>query len=139
MEYVLATMFVAGGGLFTFLGYKALAINRKKRAEWVAVEGTVIDFSEQAGEKGKTLYAPIYRYILDGVEHAATSTVASRPPDYRVGDPIAILVNPTRSDESDVAGGTDLVIYTLIGMGLLALALGLFLGWLAYTGQMAFG
>lgn len=138
MEYVLAAMFVAGGALFTFLGCKSFAGNRKKRAEWIAVEGTVIDFSEQPGDKGRSLYAPIYRYLLDGAEHTATSKVASRPPAYRVGDPIALLVNPARGDESDVAGGTGLVTFTLVAMGLLALALGLFVGWLVYTGEMTF-
>ncbi len=136
MEYVLAAMFAAGGTLFVVLGYANFVAERRKRAEWAAVEGTVIDFSEQAGDKGKTLYAPIYRYTHDGLEYTATSKVASRPPDFRVGDPIAILVNPAQTNESDVAGGTGILSAVMIGMGLLAIALGLLFGWAAYTGRL---
>lgn len=138
MEYVFAALFVAGGILFAVAGYSNLVAARKRRAEWVAAEGTVIDFSEQAGDKGKTLYAPVYRYTHDGVEHTAVSKVASRPPGYLVGDPITILVNPAQPSESDVGSGAEVFTYPMMGLGLLVLVLGLFLAWLAFTGQMTF-
>jgi len=138
MEWVLVAMFIVGGALFAFLGYKNLISTRKKHADWIAVEGTVIDFSEQPDDDGETLYAPIYRYTIDGNEHTAPSKLSSRPPAFKVGDPIALLVNPARSNESDVAGGTGVFTYGLIVMGLLVAALGLFLAWLVYTGQMTF-
>jgi len=139
MAWVLAGMFIVGGALFAILGYKGLAHQKKKRAEWVAVQGTVIDLSEQEDTTGKTattLYAPIYRYTHDGNEHTATSKIAARPPAFNVGDPIALLVNPARPGESDVAGGTGVFTYGLIVIGLLTAAVGLLVAWLVYTGQM---
>lgn len=138
MEWLLSAMFIVGGALFAFIGYRNLISTRKKRAEWVAFEGTVIDFSEKEDDDGETLYAPIYRYTVDGKEYTATSKLASRPPAFNVGDPITILVNPVRYDESDVAGGSGVFTFGFIVIGLLVAALGLLVAWLVYTGQMTF-
>ena len=53
-----------------------------------------------------------------------------------MGDPIALLVDPAQPGESEVAGGTEVFTYGLIVIGLLAAAVGFFVAWLMYTGQM---
>lgn len=139
MAYVLAAMFVIGGALFALLGYSNLVSTRKKRATWLAVEGTVIDFAEVRGDKGRTLYAPVYRYTLDGNHYTATSRISSSPPDHNVGDSIRVLVNPARKNDSDVLNGSVSVFtYGMVAMGVLAVAVGVFVAWLAFTGQMTF-
>jgi len=134
--YVLAFMFVAGGALFAFLGCSQIVANRKRRASWLRVVGTVVKLEEQPDERGRTLYAPVYRFFADG-EHMATSTTASAPPDYNVGDPINLLVNPLNSAESEVVDrNTAIFSYGPAAAGAVCLALGLFVLWLVVSGRV---
>lgn len=141
--YILALMFLAGGAVFTSLGYSALVSTRKKRATWVAVEGTVVDFAERrGGEVGKgrsqTLYAPVYKYTFDGQLYSATSRVASSVPSHQVGDAVTLLVNPVKPADSEVSGGGAALTYGIMAAGLLCLAVAALVAWLTYTGQMTF-
>jgi hypothetical protein len=136
--YVLALMFLLGGLLFTLLGYSNLVSTRKERATWLAVAGTVIDFREESGDRGRTLYAPVYRYLVDGTPYTATSKIAASPPGYSIGDPIQVFVNPSKPGQSDVVAGTGVFSYGMLAMGLLALAVGVLVAWLGFTGQMRF-
>lgn len=133
--YVLAAMFVGVGVLFTWLGCNAVVSTRKKLEAWLRVQGTVIRLEERPGDEGGTLYAPMYRYTADG-EHTATSRTASSPPDYKVGDPINLLVNPVKADELEVIDGTTATFsYGLPAAGVVALAVGLLVLWLVASGQ----
>jgi hypothetical protein len=134
--YILAFMFVIGGVLFGGLGYANVVSAKKKRATWLAVAGTVIDFREQVGDKGRTLYAPVYRYVIDGTPYTATSKVAASPAGYNIGDPIDVLVDPSRPGQSDILAGSGVFGYGMLAMGLLCLAVGLLVAWLGITGQM---
>jgi len=136
--WILTGMFLFIGGLFTWLGYGNLKTARERRATWIAVQGTVTGLAEVAGSKGTTLYAPVYKYFFYGGEHTVTSDTASSPPAYREGDPIQLLVNPMNSSESTVMDRTvSIFSYGLMAAGLLCLAVGLLLVWLAATGQFA--
>ena len=58
--WILTGMFVLIGALFTWLGYGNLASARKKRASWIAVQGTVTDGQEEGGaEIGERVAAQI--------------------------------------------------------------------------------
>ena len=135
--WILTGMFVLIGALFTWLGYGNLASARKKRASWIAVQGTVTGFAEVPGSKGATLYAPIYKYYFNNAEHTVTSDTASYPPAYKEGDPIQLLVDPADGDKSTVMDKTvSIFSYGLMAAGILSLAVGLLLAWLAATGQL---
>ena len=142
--YILAVLFLAGGAIFGLLGYSNLVATKKRRASWRAVEGRVVALAEQEEEPGgtgrrKTLYAPVYRYAIDGVEYSDTSKISSSPARYQVGDPIRLLVNPANPSASDVANGDiPLFTYGMMAMGLLVFAVGVLIAWLALTGAMTF-
>lgn len=135
--YILALMFVGGGALFTLLGYSNLKDARMKRATWLAVQGTVTDLVARPGSKGSTLWAPVYRYTAYGKEYTATSGTASSPAGYKVGDPINLVVNPAKPDDSDVMDrSTTMFSWGFLAMGVLVLAVGILVSWLVVTGQM---
>jgi hypothetical protein len=137
--YVLALMFLVGGAVFSLLGYSNLVSTRKKRATWISAEGSVVDFAEELGDKGRTLYAPVYQYTINGKQYSATSKIASAPPRYKVGDRITIVVNPTRPNDSDVMDSSiSIFTYGMLAVGVLLLAVGIFIAWLASTGEMKF-
>ena len=132
--YILVLMFVGIGALFTFLGYSNMKSARLKRATWLHVQGTVVRLEERPGDRGGTLYAPVYRYFADG-EHTATSATASSPPEYKVGDPINLVVNPTNATESEVMDkDTAIFSYGLMAAGVVCLAVGVLVAWLLTTG-----
>lgn len=134
--YVLVAMFVGAGVLFGALGWSQIVSTRRKRATWLRVQGTVVGMQEQLGDKGRTLYAPVYRFFADG-EHTATSATASAPPGYKVGDPINLLVNPVKADESEVLDkNTAIFSYGIAAVGVVCLAVGLLVLWLVVSGQV---
>ena len=132
--YVLVVMLVGAGALFSILGAREVVSSRRKRNTWLRVEGTVVGLATHAGNQGRTMYAPVYRYFADG-ERTATSTVSSSPSQYEVGDVLNLLVNPVNADESDVVDKTTWVFsYGLAGLGLVCLAFGLLVLRLAVSG-----
>ena len=136
-SYVLALMFLVGGVVFAFLGYSNLVSTKKKRETWIAAEGSVVDLAEELGDKGRTLYAPVYQYTFDGRQYSATSKISSAPPRYKVGDRITIMVNPARPNDSEVMDSQiSIFTYGMFAAGVLLLVVGIFIAWLALTGQM---
>ncbi len=118
------------GTLFTVVGVQAIVSNRRKRATWLRVEGTVVGLETHAGSRGTTMVAPVYRYFADG-EHTATSKVSSSPAQYQVGDTLRLLVNPLNAAESDVVDRiTAIFSYGLLVPGVVCYALGALAVWL---------
>jgi hypothetical protein len=137
--YVLALVFLVVGAVFSLFGYSNLVSKRKKRATWLTVEGSVVNFAEELGDHGRTLSAPIYQYTIDGEQYTATSKIRSFPPRYKIGDRITIVVNPTRPNDSDIMdSGFSIFTHGLLAVGMLLLALGILIAWLALTGRMTF-
>lgn len=135
--YVLALMFVSFGVLFTFLGYSNVKSVRRKRATWLAFPGTVVDLVESEGDKGKTLYAPVYRYKVNGTEYTATSDTASCPPDYKVGDTVNLVVNPGKLGESEIIDKTTTIFsWGVLWAGVVTFAVGILVAWIMITGHM---
>ena len=103
---------------------------------WLYV-AVVVDLAEVPGDKGRTLYAPVYRYWAGNAERTATATVASRPARYKVGDDIQVLVDPLNAADSELLDGTTaLFTWVLMAVGLFVLAIGFLVLWLVVTGQM---
>ena len=134
--YVLVLMFVGFGVLFTFLGYSNVKSVRRKRATWLFLPGKVVEFVESEGDKGKTFYAPVYRYTVSGTEYTAASDTASSPPDYKVGDTVNLVVNPTKPGESEINDKNKTVFsWGVLWAGVVALAVGVVVAWFVVTGQ----
>jgi hypothetical protein len=137
MGYAFAAGFLFGAVALALAGNLALASIRKKRGTWLPAAGTVIDLAETSGELEDDegpLYAPVYRYVVDGTSYTGTSPIAARPSNYKVGDPISVLVNPADPARSDVVQGTSLFIMAAFALALLCLVVALVAVWLARMG-----
>ena len=133
--YVLAFMFVGAGALLGLSGWVQIRSNRRKSASWLRVQGTVVRLEAQGSDRGRTLYAPVYQYFADG-EHTGTSTTASAPPDYKVGDPVDLLVDPVNVGKSEIVdSNTALFSYGPAAAGAVCLAFGLLVLWLLVLGR----
>jgi hypothetical protein len=61
----------------------------------VAADGVVVDLSQSVDEDGST-YFPVVRFVApDGQVVRFESGIGSNPPDYRVGDPVRVLYDPS--------------------------------------------
>jgi hypothetical protein len=137
--YVLAIMFFVAGVVIAGVGYHDVVKARSKRATWVAVDGTIVDFVEreqEASGKGqsRTLHAPVYRYVVDGEQYTATSKAAFHIGDYQVGETVPVLFNPLKPNDSDLAlpsGGCAQIVF-----GVLVFGLGVLLVYAVLTGRV---
>ena len=131
--YILVMAFVCVGGLFAYLGYSQMKSNKEKFANWLRIEGTVVELvGLYGGSHGRTLYAPRYRYTVQGVECTAVSDTAAAPPAYAVGDTVRVLVNPQKTSQATIIDSSTAVFsYGMLAMGVVTIALGLLFGWLA--------
>ncbi len=135
--WVLAGLFVLVGAIFTALGYANLESTRRKRATWIAVPANVVSLAEVPGDKGRTLYAPVYKYWDGNEERTATAAIASSPARYKAGDEIRILVDPMNRAESELLDrSVSIFTWGLMAVGLFVLAIGVLLLWLVVTGQL---
>lgn len=53
-------------------------------------EGKVVELIESRGKKNKITYKPRIEYVVDGQLREYTSNTSSNPPDYNIGDPVAM-------------------------------------------------
>lgn len=134
---IMVLLFVGIGGLLVWLGWSEVVANRQKKATWLRVQGEITGFEQRRGSKGLVLHAPVYRYWAGGQEHVATSQIASSNPGCGVGDTIELLVNPAKPGESTPLGAhMALFSWGMLLMGGFCAALGLLVGWLAFTGAL---
>ncbi|MGE5236911.1 MAG: hypothetical protein ACM3O7_11235 [Acidobacteriota bacterium] len=93
--------------------------------------------AEEPADWCRTLCAPVCRHPSRGREFSATSKIGSAPPRDRVGDPIALVLNRMKPDDSDAADGSS-PIFTcgMSATGVLLLAVGLITACLALSGQV---
>lgn len=117
------------GVSFCWIGLRHLLTARARGRTWLTVEGSVTGLrkSRSVSRNGRaiTVYAPFYRYVIEGTKHVGVSDIASSRPRYRVGDPIRLLVDPANPGESTVVDfGTWLFSWGIILAGLLPMAMG---------------
>ncbi len=125
------------GSFFFLLGLATLKSALVKIRTWKRARGTVTAMGQREGSKGKTLWYPVYRYLVDGKEYAGESDTASSPPDYAVGDAIELLVHPSRPEETAVLD-RNIWLFSIVPMvlGLLVLIFGGWFCWLSITGRV---
>ena len=67
----------------------------------IACQGTVVQMNSRTGDNGNTTYYPVFTYTDSaGTLRTSTSSSASNPPEYSVGDKISLLYDP--HDPQDV-------------------------------------
>lgn len=89
------------------IGLLAGAVNtfiaaRQFKATALGAIGEVVEYSESystSDNGGRTLmYAPIFRYEVDGQEYAHTSDMSSSRRDYKLGQRVKLLYAPGKPD-----------------------------------------
>ncbi|MCC6260105.1 MAG: DUF3592 domain-containing protein [Anaerolineales bacterium] len=71
-------------------------------------QGTVVRLEARPGSKGGTVYLPIFEFkTIDGQIITVPHDVASRPPNYRVGESVEILYNPANPQNAKLAGSSN--------------------------------
>lgn len=89
-----------------FLGFVALMMYFFSSSFILATQGEittgrVIGLDESNGENGVT-YSPIFEYTVGGQRYEVNSGISSDPPDYSVGDDIAVRYNPANPQHAEV-------------------------------------
>jgi hypothetical protein len=77
------------------LSLRSIVTTRQFLAVAVAADGVVVELSESVDEDGSTYY-PVVRFVApDGQVVRFKGGIGSNPPDYRVGDPVRVLYDPS--------------------------------------------
>lgn len=128
-----AGLIVMGVGIGCLVGCP-IALVRTKRflARARETHGTVVALEESRSTSGNgTAYYPVIHYQThEGSQHEVTATVGGNPPDFQVGDSVAVLYDPEnpetmRLDASlhiwfpSILLGVFGVIFTLMGYGMM--------------------
>lgn len=95
-------------------------------------EGTVIRFGTTRNSDGQTMYLPIFQYRTnDGSRYEHTSTVASKPPAYEIGEKATIFYLKKNPRRAKLNSFSELwlvkLVLTIIGLGVCAFSIGFFL------------
>lgn len=135
-----ASLFVLFAFYLSVLSAQALLALHRARAsrDWDEVEGTVVavDVRRGADEDGEVWYQPTLSYAYgyagrhygsDRLSYSPRAWRSRAPADesvagLRVGDPVAIRVNPRRPEQSVVSPGADWSLYAEV-LALVALTL----------------
>jgi hypothetical protein len=94
-------------------------------------EGTVIRFATTRNSDGHTMYLPVFQYRTnDGSAYEHTSSVASKPPAYEIGETAMIFYSKKNPRKAKLNSFSELwlfkLIFTLIGLTFFATSVGFF-------------
>jgi hypothetical protein len=88
----------------------AAFVRRASRAS-----GTVIDLKPSSGSNGgQTFYAVFEFTDANGAKHQSTTSWASSPPDYSVGEHVTVLYTMNDSADARISGFASLWLSTII-------------------------
>ncbi len=91
-------------------------------------QGTIVDFASGRGNKGGTIYYPVFKYTAeDGQEVTAQGTVGSNPPGFSVGQQVPIYYIRFAPQRAKIAKLGDMFFaeFMLGFFGLLLLCVGI--------------
>ena len=122
------------GLFFVVVGVAMIMFQKSQNKKCTEVTtATVIDnvHPDHGSTVGK--YMPVFQYIVNGQTITQTSSLASKPKKYEIGDKVELHYNPDNVNEYYVPGYNSSklgIIFILAGLGFLALiiAKGIFLG-----------
>ena len=99
------------------------------RAE--AAQGTVIELIRTRGRDGGAMFKPLVRYeTATGITVAFSTSAASRPAAYDVGEVVTVLYDPARPDDARLQGSFALwgVPTVVVGVGVVLFMIGASVG-----------
>jgi hypothetical protein len=95
-------------------------------------EGTVIRYGSSRNSDGHSMYLPVFRYRTnDGSAYEYTSTVASKPPAYKIGETATIFYLKKNPRSAKLNSFMELwlvkLIFTILGLFFCIFSAGYFL------------
>lgn len=121
-----------GGGLMLLLVVKGIIETVVFIRAANKTEGTVVRYGTTRNSDGQTMYLPVFQYRTnDGSRFEHTSSVASKPPAYEIGETATLFYLKKNPRQAKLDSFMELwfvkLILTIIGIGLCGFAAGFFL------------
>ena len=66
------------------------------------VFGTVIEYDSYTDSNGIVQSTPVISYGMDGNTYTCKGTVYQSPPEYRIGDPVSLLLDPEDYESASI-------------------------------------
>jgi hypothetical protein len=123
--------FLAVGVLIMAFGVVKAWRTWRLLSEGQRVEGKVVALAKSPGSEGRTLYAPVIQYEVDGTIYRNQGRSDSSSPDYQVGDTVTILCPPSKPAEGVIETFSEMWLPPIAfgGGGLLVALVGLTIWW----------
>ncbi len=129
-------LFPIAGLFILYGGVRYLKTTRDKIDTWEKTIAVVTEICSERGENG-LMYRSQYSYLFAGKKYSSRDNVSSGKPRHEIHQDIAILVNPSNPDETDVDDRfLRIVPIMIIVMGITFITFGSFFCWLMVTGSL---
>ena len=90
-------LFIIGGGL-TYAAFSEFQKTKNLLQSGVKTTATVIQYSLSQGKNG-SMYKPVFEFKDRSLQTITfESGIASKPPAYEIGEKVAIIYNPRKTD-----------------------------------------
>ncbi len=135
MSSILPFVFVGGfllGVLYLILRVLYLMLktiistNKQKQRCKYKIKATVVDMLTKRGDKGKTLYSPVYKYSYLGKEYTVHEDIYRNSISLKIGDNTDIFINENKPDEFYIKHPEDTIMFIVIGAMFIVIAICIF-------------
>ncbi len=121
-------MFFLGFGVLLLVGAVMFTVGTSRfLARAQSAPGTVVDLQAKRDSDGDTMYKPVVTFTPSGHDAVTfTSTAASRPAAYSVGDAVEVLYLPADPQQARIRGFISLWLASVVlgGMGVVFTGIG---------------
>lgn len=113
IEYLYFSLLLTGA-MMVFFAAKFYISTQKLIQNGIVVNATVIDLVSSGSRRGAT-YKPVFEFSdISGNKQQFTSTIASRPPAYTLGEVVPIIYDAQNADAVATIGFWGLYRWTIV-------------------------
>ena len=132
-------VFMLVGGIITVVSIIIVVVcwriyvrrNERKARCSSTINGVVTRLIESQNSEGRPSWKPVFTYTVGRDEYTIVSSVASTPPQYKVGEGVVVRYDPFNPSDGFVEGERGpkimLIIFTVVGVFDLVVGLVLFI------------
>ncbi len=109
-----------------------------RSSKWPSIDGTVTNVTRSTDSDGDVSYRPTVSYTIDGNTYTTARSYSSSQ-SYSVGTPQAVRYNPDNPSDAVIGthgSGFFVYLFPLVGLGIIILAIVLFIRNIRRTGQI---
>lgn len=103
-----------------------ISTNKQKQRCKYKIKATVVDMLTNRGDKGKTLYLPVYKYSYLRKEYTVHEDIYRNSISLKIGDNTDIFINENKPDEFYIKHPEDTIMFIFIGAMFIAIAIYIF-------------